>query len=153
MKNPLILIISIVYISKLYIPLLNAADLVIDSRGYYQNDEIIMQDGNKLVHYQSKGNWSDNFNNYGKFKCKGSLLINKSGKRSDKELIICELEDVEGEYMWNLPKRSDSEWEAGVGKTTILSATKKYKKLVGKTCVYAISYYKDTFHTKTKCEN
>ena len=80
MKHPLILIISIAYISNLYISLLNAADLVIDSRGYYQNDEIIMQDGNKLVHYQSKGNWSDNFNNYGKFKCKGSLLINKSGK-------------------------------------------------------------------------
>ena len=78
-----------------------------------------MQDGSKLVHYQSKGNWSDNFNNYGKFKCKGSLLINESGKRSDKELVLCELEDVKGEYMWNIPKRSDSEWEAGVGKTEI----------------------------------
>ncbi len=136
---------------SLFLPALSAEDLVIDSRGYYQNDEIIMQDGNKLVHYQSKGNWSDNLNNYGKFKCKGSLLINKSGKRSDKELIVCELEDVNGEYIWNIPKRSDSEWEAGVGKSTIISATKKYKKLIGKTCVYAISYYKDTFHTKTKC--
>ena len=136
---------------SLFILGLYAEDLVIDSRGYYQNDEIIMHNGNKLVHYQSKGNWSDNLNNYGKFKCKGSLLINKSGKRSDKELIVCELEDVNGEYMWNIPKRSDSEWEAGVGKSTIISATKKYKKLIGKTCVYAISYYKDTFHTKTKC--
>ena len=130
-----------------------AENLVIDSRGYYENDEIIMQDGNKLVHYQSKGNWSDNFNNYGKFKCKGSLLIHKSGKRSDRELILCELEDVNGEFMWNIPKRSNSEWEAGVGKSTIISATKKYKKLIGKICVYAITYYKDTFHTKTKCEN
>ena len=129
-----------------------SAELVIDSRGYYENNEIVMQDGSKLVHYQSKGNWSDNFNNYGKFKCKGSLLINASGKRSDKELVLCELEDVNGEYMWNIPKRSDSEWEAGVGKSTIVSATKKYKKLIGKTCVYAVVYYKDTFHTKTKCE-
>ena len=128
-------------------------NLVIDSRGYYQNEEILMQDGNKLVHYQSKGNWSDNQNNYGRFKCKGSLLINKSGKRSDKELVVCELEDVNGEYMWNIPKRSDSEWEAGVGKSTIISATEKYKRLIGKTCLYAVSYYKDTFHTKTKCEN
>ena len=128
-------------------------NLVIDSRGYYQNEEILMQDGNKLVHYQSKGNWSDNQNNYGRFKCKGSLLINKSGKRSDKELVICELEDVNGEYMWNIPKRSDSEWEAGVGKSTIISATEKYKRLIGRTCLYAVSYYKDTFHTKTKCEN
>ena len=130
-----------------------SAELVIDSRGYYKNDEIVMQDGSKLVHYQSKGNWSDNFNNYGKFKCKGSLLINESGKRSDKELVLCELEDVKGEFMWNIPKRSDSEWEAGVGKSTIVSATKKYEKLIGKTCVYAVSYYKDTFHTKTKCQN
>ena len=130
-----------------------SAELVIDSRGYYDNDEIVMQDGSKLVHYQSKGNWSDNFNNYGKFKCKGSLLINESGKRSDKELVLCELEDVNGEYMWNIPKRSESEWEAGVGKSTIISATKKYKKLIGKTCVYAISYYEDTFHSKTKCES
>ena len=111
------------------------------------------QDHCKQLHYQSKGNWSDNFNNYGKFKCKGSLLINESGKRSDKELVLCELEDVNGEYMWNIPKRSDSEWEAGVGKSTIVSATKKYEKLIGKTCVYAVSYYKDTFHTKTKCKN
>ena len=76
-----------------------------------------MKNGSKLLHYQSKGNWSDNFNNYGKFKCKGSLLINESGKRGDKELVLCELEDVNGEYMWNIPKRSDSEWEAGVGKS------------------------------------
>jgi len=129
-----------------------AEDLIIDTRGYYKNDEIVMQDGSKLLHYQSKGNWSDNLNNYGKFKCKGSLLINESGKRSDEELVLCELEDVNGEYMWNIPKRSDSEWEAGVGKSTIISATKKYKKLIGKTCVYAVVYYKDTFHTKTKCE-
>ena len=128
-----------------------AEDLIIDTRGYYKNDEIVMQDGSKLLHYQSKGNWSDNFNNYGKFKCKGSLLINESGKRSDKELVLCELEDVNGEYMWNIPKRSDSEWEAGVGKSTIISATKKYKNLIGITCVYAVTYYKDTFHTKTKC--
>ncbi len=130
----------------------SAEELIIDSRGFYQNDEIMMENGDKLVHYQSKGNWSDNFNNYGKFKCKGSLLINKTGKRSDKELVLCELEDVTGEYMWNIPKRTNSEWEAGVGKSTIISATKKYKTLVNRICVYAVSYYKDTFHTKTKCK-
>ena len=120
-------------ITILFIFSVRAEDLIFDSRGYYQNDEIVMQDGNKLVHYQSKGNWSDNVNNYGKFKCKGSLLINKSGKRSDKELILCELEDVNGEYFWNIPKRSNSEWEAGVGSSTIISATQKYEKLIGKT--------------------
>ena len=137
----------------LFLSNLNAEDLIIDTRGFYKNDEIVMQNENKLAHYESKGNWSDNLNNYGKFKCKGSLLINKSGKRTDDELVLCELEDVNGEYMWFIPKRSNSEWEAGVGKTTIVSATKKYKKLIGKTCVYAVTYYKDTFHSKNKCQN
>ena len=136
----------------LFLSDLNAEDLIIDTRGFYKNDEIVMQNENKLVHYQSRGNWSDNLNNYGKFKCRGSLLINKSGKRTDNELVLCELEDVNGEYMWFIPKRSNSEWEAGVGETTIVSATKKYKKLIGKTCVYAVTYYKDTFHSKNKCK-
>ena len=110
-----------------------------------------MQNDNKFVHYQSKGNWNNNLNNYGKFKCKGSLLINKSGKRSDNELILVELEDADGEYIWFIPKRSSSEWKAGVGQSSIVSATKKYEKLIGKACVYPVSYYKDAFHTKTKC--
>ena len=55
--------------------------------------------------------------------------------------MLCELDDVNGEYMWVIPKRTDSEWEAGVGRNSIISATKKYEKLIGKTCVYAISYY------------
>ena len=139
-----ILIFTFIFLAK-------AEDLTIDMRGYYTNDEIVMQNENKLVHYQSKGNWSDNLNNYGKFKCKGSLLINKNGKRTDDELVLCELEDVNGEFVWLIPKRSDSEWEVGVGKSSIVSATRKYNKLIGKICVYAVSYYKDTFHTKTKC--
>ena len=57
-----------------------AEDLIIDMRGYYTNDEIVMQNENKLVHYESKGNWSDNLNNYGKFKCKGTILMNQTVK-------------------------------------------------------------------------
>tara|TARA_A100000164_G_C21797827_1_gene719141 strand:+ start:190 stop:630 length:441 start_codon:yes stop_codon:yes gene_type:complete len=131
---------------------IGASEIIIDMRGFYNNDQIIMKNGEKLVHYNSKGNWSDNKNNYGKFKCKGSLMVNKDGTRGDNELVLCELEDVNGEYIWLIPKRSDSEWDAGVGKSTIVSITKKYRKLLNKVCVYAVTYYKDTFHTKTKCE-
>ena len=131
---------------------LRASTLVIDSRGYYENDYININNGDKLVHYASKGNWNDNLNNYGRFKCRGSILIGQDGKRSENELVICELEDVVGEFIWFTPRRSDSEWEAGVGETTIISASTKYKSLIGKICVYAVSYYKDTFHTKTKCD-
>ena len=137
----------------LFCKILFSNELIIDSRGFFKNKEIEMQNGTKLVHYESKGNWSDNQNNYGRFECKGSLLVNKDGKRSDKELVVCELEDVSGEVFWHIPKRSNSEWEAGVGKSTIVSATSKYKKLIGRACVYAITYYKDTFHTKTKCSH
>ncbi len=145
------------YIISLFLSLYSlqviAEKLIIDSRGYYQNQEIVMHDGSRLLHYESKGNWSDNVSNYGKFRCKGSILINKNGKRSDKELVLCELEDVNGEFMWSIPRRSNSEMVAGVGESKIVSATKKYQGLIGKICVYAVSYYKDTFHTKTKCPN
>lgn len=139
----------LLFITQIYI--LNCQELVIDTRGYYSNDEIVIGNGNKLVHYSSKGNWSDNFNNYGRIKCKGSLLVNKDGKRSDKELVVCELEDVNGEFIWLVPKRSDSEWQAGVGNSTIIYTSSKYNNLIGKICVYAVTYYKDTFHTRTKC--
>ena len=39
-----------------------------------------MQNKSKLLHYHSKGNWSDNLNNYGKFKCKGTILMNQTVK-------------------------------------------------------------------------
>ena len=44
------ILISLIFIT------VSAQDLIIDTRGYYTNDEIIMQDGSKLLHYQSKGN-------------------------------------------------------------------------------------------------
>ena len=55
---------------SLFIFSANAEGLVIDIRGYYTNDEIVMNNENKLLHYQSKGNWNDNLNNYGMFNCK-----------------------------------------------------------------------------------
>ena len=42
-------------------------EILIDIRGYYKNDEIVMNNGDKLVQYNSKGNWNDNINNYGRF--------------------------------------------------------------------------------------
>ena len=54
--------------------------------------------------------------------------------------------------MWLNSKRSESEWQAGVGQSKIISTTKKYKKLINKICIYAVTYYKDSFHKKTKYE-
>ena len=58
----------------LFCKILFSSELIIDSRGFFENKEIEMQNGTKLVHYESKGNWSDNQNNYGRFECKGMVL-------------------------------------------------------------------------------
>ena len=78
----------------------------------------------------------------------------KVEKEAIKNLFCVTLEDVNGEYLCGtFLKEVDSEWEAGVGKSTIVSATERStKNLLVKSCVYAVVYYKDTFHTKTKCE-
>ena len=98
-----------------------------------------MQNENKLVHYESKGNWSDNLNNYGKFKCKGSLLVNKNGKRTDNELILCELEDVNGEIFTQYNSRTGNELNAGSWQKFYSICRRNMKNLLGKTFVYAVS--------------
>ena len=109
-----------------------------------------MNNGNKLVHLSSKGNWNDNLNNYGSVFCKGSIMMNKDGKRSDSELVLCEAEDVNGDFFWFVPIRSDSEWDAGVGKASIVSATGKYKNLLNKNAFMLFLIIKILFYSRTK---
>ena len=131
---------------------LDAKEWEFNASGYYENKEMKLADNTKLLHYESKATWRDTFGNYGKAGCYGSIFIGIDGKRLG-DLVICEYEDINGEQFWTKAERSGSEWQAGVGTAKVISATNKYKHLIGTKCIYAISYYKDTFHGKTKCNS
>ena len=58
--------------------------------------------------------------------------------------------DEENEKFWVILKRN-SEIGAGVGNTTYIDGTGKYKKLINKTCKYAINYFQAGFFYKQVC--
>ena len=108
---------------------------------------IIYQDNSifKIVH--PSGYWQDNEGNFGKFSCVGGV---KNIKDKENLEVNCEALDEENEKFWVILKRN-SEIGAGVGNTTYIDGTGKYKKLINKTCKYAINYFQAGFFYKQAC--
>ena len=64
--------------------------------------------------------------------------------------VNCEALDNENDRFWVILKRN-SEIGAGVGTSTYIDATGKYKKLLNKKCKYAINYFQTGFFYKQVC--
>ena len=99
----------------------------------------------KIVH--PKGYWKDSDGNFGNFSCLGWVKNIK-----DKEIleVNCEALDNENDKFWVILNRN-SEIGAGVGVSTYIDATGKYKKLINKKCKYAINYFQTGFFYKQVC--
>ena len=104
----------------------------------------------ELINFKSKGTWSDSLGNYGRGRCRGSGLL--ENKIITDILYFCEFEDQEYEKFWTRGSRIGSQQQAGIGTNTYIDAEGKYKDYIGLECIYAISYIKDSFHAKNKCE-
>ena len=104
----------------------------------------------KLINFKSKGTWSDSLGNYGRGRCQGSVLL--ENKIITDILYFCKFEDQEYEKFWTRGSRTGSQQQAGIGTNTYIDAEGKYKEYIGIECIYAISYIKDSFHAKNKCE-
>ena len=99
----------------------------------------------KIVH--PTGYQKDSDGNFGNFSCIGWV---KNIKDKESLEVNCEALDNEKERFWVILKRS-SEIGAGVGITTYIDATDKYKKLLNKKCKYAINYFQTGFFYKQVC--
>ena len=58
----------------------------------------------------------------------------------------------DGNKIWSMLERSRSSFKAGVGESTIIDATGKFKKLKGTKCVYAVTKFKKSSFVKEKCK-
>ena len=58
----------------------------------------------------------------------------------------------DGNKVWSVLERSSSSFKAGVGESTIIDATGKFKRLVGTKCLYAVTKYKSSSFVKEKCK-
>ncbi len=95
------------------------------------------------------GTWTDNLGYYGTYKCHGN-----SHKNSERLLLdgICEGINQNNEKLWYKIKRNSSTMEAGVGQSTYLEGTGKYKILKGISCNYGVRYLNNINFVKTKCK-
>ena len=128
----------------------NSNSFSYDFRGYIEQEKMILGKKEELINFKSKGTWSDSLGNYGRGRCRGSGLL--ENKIITDILYFCEFEDQDYEKFWTRGSRTGSQQQAGIGTNIFIDAEGKYKNYIGLECIYAISYIKDSFHAKNKCE-
>ena len=131
---------------------LYSAEIIIQGNSKVEYDDFTFTDNSKYIIINQEGQWTDNIGNYGAQECKGLI------KRNDKNIIdfldvICQLTNQNNEVTWRKFERTGSEIERGVGISTIIDSTSKYKKeLVGTKCNYAVNRTKDMVFSKSNCK-
>ena len=143
----LILILSYLFLYHLY-----SSEIIIQGNSRVAYDDFIFTDNSKYIIKNQEGQWTDNIGNYGAQECKGLI------KRNDKNIIdfldvICQLTNQNNVITWRKFERTGSEIERGVGVSTIVDTTSKYKKeLIGTKCNYAVNRTKDMVFSKSICK-
>ena len=129
-----------------------SGEIIIQGNSRVVYDDFTFTDSSKYIIINQEGQWTDNIGNYGSQECKGLI------KRNDNNIIdfldvICQLTNQNNEVTWRKFERTGSEIERGVGVSTIIDSTSKYKKeLVGTKCNYAVNRTKDMVFSKSICK-
>ena len=129
-----------------------SGEIIIQGNSRVVYDDFTFTDNSKYIIINQEGQWTDNIGNYGAQVCKGLI------KRNDKNIIdfldvICQLTNQNNEVTWRKFERTGSEIERGVGVSTIIDSTSKYKKeLIGTKCNYAVNRTKDMVFSKSVCK-
>ena len=109
-----------------------------------------LNDGRTFESASLEGHIKNNIGNYGNIKC--NSLIEKKNDELIFLRVICESSMNDGNKIWSILERATSSFKAGVGASTIIDATGKFKKLIGTKCLYAVTKYKSSSFIKEKCK-
>ena len=143
----LILIFYFLFLTHLY-----SAEIIIQGNSRVVYDDFTFTDNSKYIIINQEGQWTDSIGNYGASECKGLI------KRNDNNIIdfldvICQSTNQNNVVTWRKFERTGSEIERGVGVSTIVDSTSKYKKeLIGTKCNYAVNRTKDMVFSKSICK-
>ena len=66
--------------------------------------------------------------------------------------LICESTDQNGNKSWSEFSRSDTNMDAGAGKSKYIDGTGIYKGFIGAECIFSTKYLEDNLFFKTKCK-
>ena len=133
--------------SKLY-----SAEIVTQTNSRVIYNDFTFTDNSKYIIINQEGQWTDSIGNYGSNECKG--LIKKDAKEVVYYLdVVCELVDQNNVITRRKFERTGSQIERGVGISTIIDSTSKYKEeLIGTKCTYAVNRTKDMVFGKSVCK-
>ena len=131
---------------------LHSAEIVIQTNSRVTYNDFTFTDNSKYIIINQEGQWTDSIGNYGSNECKG--LIKKDAKEVVYYLdVVCELVDQNNVITRRKFERTGSQIERGVGISTIIDSTSKYKEeLIGTKCTYAVNRTKDMVFTKSVCK-
>ena len=147
MKNNLVLLLCLFLFFKLY-----SAEIEMQSNSRVKYDEFIFTNKSKYIIINHEGQWTDSIGNYGSNECKGLIKKNENDVVYFLD-VICELVDQNNEVTWRKFERTGSQIERGVGVSTIIDTTSKYKdELIGTKCTYAVNRTKDMVFGKSVCK-
>ncbi len=132
--------------------MLNSAEIVIQTNSRVTYNDFTFTNNSKYIIINQEGQWTDSIGNYGSNECKG--LIKKDAKEVVYYLdVVCELVDQNNVITRRKFERTGSQIERGVGISTIIDSTSKYKKeLIGTKCTYAVNRTKDMVFGKSVCK-
>ena len=131
---------------------LYSAEIIIQGNSKVEYDDFTFTNNSKYIIINQEGQWTDSIGNYGASECKGLI------KRNDNNIInfldvICQSTNQNNVVTWRKFERTGSEVERGVGVSTIIDSTSKYKKeLIGTKCDYAVNRTKDMVFSKAVCK-
>ena len=130
---------------------LHSAEIVIQTNSRVTYNDFTFTDDSKYIIINQEGQWTDSIGNYGSNECKG--LIKKDANEVVYYLdVVCELVDQNNVITRRKFERTGSEIERGVGISTIIDSTSKYKEeLIGTKCTYAVNRTKDMVFGKSVC--
>ena len=109
-----------------------------------------LEDGRTFESSSLKGHIKNNIGNYGNINC--NSLIEKKNDELIFLKVICESSMNDGNKIWSVLERSSSSFKAGVGESTIIDATGKFKIIIGTKCLYAVTKFKSSSFVKEKCK-
>ena len=129
-----------------------SAEIKVQSNSRVDYSEFTFTNEAKYIIVNQVGQWTDSIGNYGSHECKG--LIKKNHKEIIEFLdVICQSTDQKNEITWRKYDRVGSEIERGVGVSTLIDTTSKYKQeLIGTKCNYAVNRTKNMVFSEAICK-
>ena len=142
------LVILLVFIIS---PLLSG-EIKITGNSRVQYNEFTFTNKSKYIIINQEGQWTDNIGNYGSSECKGLIKKNEQDVVNFLD-VICEQVNQNNIKTWRKFERTGSQIQRGVGVSTIIDTTSKYRdELIGTKCNYAVNRTKDMVFSTAVCK-